>query len=197
MNRLAVPPRLTVLLLPGWRGSGPTHWQTRWLAQYPGSLRVDQRDWDNPRRDDWVKQIDHAVSRSEHPVFFVAHSLGCIAMAHWANVTTDFSTVAGALLVSPPWFSTPAAAPPPLRDFFPVPLTRLPFASTMVASENDPYISYPTAARVARAWGSELVSAGKAGHINVDSGHGDWPEGERLLGELLAANAADAALISA
>ena len=29
----------------------------------------------------------------------------------------------------------------------------------------------------AAQWGSRLVAAGEAGHINADSGHGPWPEG--------------------
>lgn len=188
MSGPAKQPRATVLVLPGWHGSGPAHWQTRWEARYPDFVRVEQRDWVSPRRRDWVRQIDRAVSRSERPVYFVAHSLGCIALAHWASVAMNSSNVAGALVVSPPWYSMSGAAPPSIRDFFPVPLAPLPFASILVASENDPYISYPAAAHLARTWGSKLVAAGRAGHINVESGHGDWPQGERLLGELLTAN---------
>ena len=36
----------------------------------------------------------------------------------------------------------------------------------------------------ARAWGSEFVRVPKAGHINVESGHGDWPLGLALLESL-------------
>jgi hypothetical protein len=38
---------------------------------------------------------------------------------------------------------------------------------------------------MARLWGSRFVDAGPAGHINGDSGVGDWPEGKRLLRLLL------------
>jgi hypothetical protein len=192
MNCLATQTRATVLVLPGWHGSGPAHWQTRWQAQYPDLIRVEQRDWVSPRRDDWVDQLDRAVDRADGPVYFVAHSLGCIALAHWANVAGDLSNIAGALFVSPPCFLTPGDAPRAIQNFFPVPTARLAFTSILVASENDPYVTYSAAARLARAWGSELVSAGRAGHINVESGHGDWPEGERLLDVLLSANTAAA-----
>ena len=33
----------------------------------------------------------------------------------------------------------------------------------------------------AKAWGSELVFVGQAGHINTASGHGPWLEGRALL----------------
>ena len=35
--------------------------------------------------------------------------------------------------------------------------------------------------QLAAAWGSEIVSLGAAGHVNADSGLGDWPEGIALL----------------
>ena len=38
---------------------------------------------------------------------------------------------------------------------------------------------------MAQSWGSELVEAGDAGHINVDSGHGPWPDGLLRFGMLL------------
>ena len=54
----------------------------------------------------------------------------------------------------------------------------------MVASRDDPYVTLARAEGFARAWGSRLVVLGAAGHINADSGYGEWPEGRRLLDEL-------------
>ena len=42
-------PTTPVLLLPGWQGSGPDHWQSRW-EQLHGHLRVEQHDWQRPLR---------------------------------------------------------------------------------------------------------------------------------------------------
>jgi predicted alpha/beta hydrolase family esterase len=47
----------------------------------------------------------------------------------------------------------------------------------LVASRTDPHCTYERAEDYAYAWGSALVDAGEAGHINVASGHGPWPEG--------------------
>ena len=48
---------LTVLVLPGWRGSGPDHWQTRWQIAH-GYRRVGMRKGYYPagqgRREDAV-----------------------------------------------------------------------------------------------------------------------------------------------
>jgi predicted alpha/beta hydrolase family esterase len=42
-----------------------------------------------------------------------------------------------------------------------------------------------TARRLAVDWKSRFVNAGAVGHINLDSGHGPWLEGEALLQELI------------
>jgi predicted alpha/beta hydrolase family esterase len=38
---------------------------------------------------------------------------------------------------------------------------------------------------MARDWGARFVDAGARGHLNGESGLGDWPEGRELLNELL------------
>jgi predicted alpha/beta hydrolase family esterase len=38
----------------------------------------------------------------------------------------------------------------------------------------------------AEAWGAEYHVIGAKGHINADSGLGDWPEGQAWLDELIA-----------
>jgi hypothetical protein len=71
-----------------------------------------------------------------------------------------------------------------LSDFAPVPSCRLPYPSIVVASSNDPYCPIRLAGAYARAWGSEFVRMLDAGHINVESGHGEWPLGRALLHSL-------------
>ncbi len=58
-------------------------------------------------------------------------------------------------------------------------------ASLLVASRDDPYCSFERAAGFAQAWVSRLVDAGARGHLNAESGLGDWPEGHALLQSLL------------
>jgi len=65
-----------------------------------------------------------------------------------------------------------------------VPAQRLPFPTIVVSSDNDPYGSAGYARACAAAWGSELVEVGAQGHLNADSGLGNWPEGFRLLATL-------------
>ena len=173
-----------VLVLPGWQNSGPDHWQSRWEALF-GFRRVQQHDWMRPLRGDWLIQLEEAVLSSTRPVVLVAHSLGCIQTAAWASISQQTHRVRAALLVAPGDVEQPDVRPL-LPTWQPIALQRLPFASTLVGSYNDPYCRFERAQTLAQAWGSALHDMGDAGHINAESGLGDWPQGIALLNDLLA-----------
>lgn len=183
-GRIARPPQAQVLTVPGLDGSGPRHWQTHW-ERVPGFSRVELPDWSSPRRDAWVTALDAAISAQPGPLVLAAHSLGCHAVAAWAALRPgiDEDKMAGALLVAPPDLEGPDCHER-LRDFLPVPRRTLPFPSMVVASRNDPYASFDASRQMARLWGSELVDAGRAGHVNADSALGEWSAGLRLVARL-------------
>lgn len=169
------------LIVPGWHGSGPDHWQTHWERALPDASRLEVPDWHVPRRADWQHALDDAIRCAVAPPIVIAHSLGCIALAHWAASATH--PVRGALLVAPPELDR-AEYPEFLRSFLPVPRARLPFPARVVASDDDPYATLAYAEQMAADWGAELTILPRAGHINVESGFGPWPEGQRWLAEL-------------
>lgn len=173
---------LQVLLLPGWLNSGPEHWQSRWEALH-GHRRVEQDDWLWPRRGDWMARLDEVLLETEQPVLIAAHSLGCQLVAAWAAHSAQTGRVAGALLVAPP-DTEREDMPPNLFNWRPIARQTLPFASLAVVSSDDPYCALPRAEAMASSWGSELIGIGPRGHINGESGLGDWHEGLALLGRL-------------
>ena len=176
----ACPQAVVPLIVPGWRDSAPGHWQSLWAGRLPGARRVVQGDWVNPARAGWVETLARCVLEAPAPVVIVAHSLGCIATVHLPREVA--LRIHAALLVAPADPERRAA----LSDFAPVPCERLPFRSLVVASSNDPYCPARLAGAYARAWGSEFLRLPDAGHINVESGHGDWPLGLALLQSLMA-----------
>jgi predicted alpha/beta hydrolase family esterase len=178
-------PAPVALVLPGLNGSGPEHWQTRWEVLHPSYRRVVQRDWDHPDREAWLAALEAAVERAGAPVVLVAHSLGCALAAH-AAARPFAAAIAAALLVAPADVDSPARTPPETRCFAPLPLRPLPFPATVVASQDDPYVTLARARAFAAAWGATFVDAGPRGHLNAASGLGDWPDGHRHLEALLA-----------
>ena len=175
------PPR--ILLLPGWQDSGAGHWQTLW-EQAHGHQRVQQSDWLWPRRGDWMMQLEETLLADARPALLVAHSLGCHLVAAWAAHSQHSRRVQGALLVAPPDIER-ADLPPQVQAWAPIQRRRLPFASIAVLSADDPFSAAARGRQLAADWGSRIVTLGPAGHINADSGLGDWPEGLALLHELL------------
>jgi len=172
-------PVARMLLLPGWENSGPGHWQTLWEEAH-GDQRVDQADWLWPRRGDWMARLDEVLLQDERPALLAAHSLGCQLVAAWAAHSRHTGRVAGALLVAPPDIERPDM-PPQITSWRPISREALPFPSIVVLSSDDPFCAVERGAEMARAWGSRRVDLGPRGHLNADSGLGDWPEGRELL----------------
>lgn len=162
------------LIVPGLGDSGPNHWQT-WLEdQLPQTKRVTQADWGLPDLSSWSSRIQAAVEACPSPPTIVAHSFGVLAAVHASNRA---HRVGAALLVAPA---------DPMRFGYASQLPRhpLPFPAILVASRDDPWMSFEQAATWADRWGARLEDAGRVAHINTDSGHGPWPPALCLLAEL-------------
>src|ERR1044071_6748598 len=131
-----------ILTVPGLGGSGPSHWQTLWEQSRPDTHRVELGMWDTPHRNAWVTKLDQAIRQAQAPVVLAAHSLGCLAVAWWAELSGQpFGyPVAGALLVAPADCGR-AGAPPELSGFRPAPSGAPPLPSIVVASSDDPWVA--------------------------------------------------------
>ncbi|TDV04626.1 RBBP9/YdeN family alpha/beta hydrolase [Paraburkholderia caballeronis] len=176
----------SVLVVPGYLDSGEGHWQTRWEALHADFRRVRMPDWLHPDRDAWCRALDAAVAAANGRVLLAAHSLGCLTIACWAlrdGAREQVAKVDGALLVAVPDPDGPQF-PATATGYGAVPLDTLPFASIVVASSDDPYGGVAFAQRCANAWGSGWENLGARGHINADSGLGDWPQGLARLASL-------------
>lgn len=175
-----------VLVLPGWQSSGPLHWQSRWEVLH-GYQRVEQHDWMRPLRGDWSMRLEEALlglDPTDGPAVLVAHSLACQLVAAWAAHSRLRHRVKAALLVAPGDLERPQLQAL-LPSWLPMALQPLPFPSVLVASRNDPFCRFERAQQFAQAWGSELRDLGEAGHINADSGLGDWAWGHAQLQALI------------
>lgn len=164
-----------ILIVPGLRNSGPSHWQSWFETQMPDTHRVEQADWERPCLSDWAARVREEIDAVGEAVWIVAHSFGCLA-----SVTAAFERrdrILGALLVAP-------ADPQRFGEPDTLLEERLEFPSLVVASSNDPWVKGSVAEHWARQWGSDYLNIGEAGHINIESGHGPWPAGLRLFEQL-------------
>src|SRR4051812_7985289 len=125
------------LILHGYQGSGPGHWQS-WLA---GRLRSgeatvrfpDLPDADAPRLETWLEALERELDSFGDPPTVICHSLACLLWMHYA--AGGGAPAARLLLVAPPSHD---GVPEILHSFFPAPEEALENAR-LVCSDNDPY----------------------------------------------------------
>ncbi len=177
-----------VLIVPGLYGSGPEHWQSIWEKQHPEFSRVEQLDWNTPVCQDWIATLDGAIRKEDDNVILVGHSLGSVTIAHWA--CHYGRRIIGALIVAPS--DTEAATfPEGTSGFTPIPTCRFPFASTVIASTEDPYMAFERVTKLSEAWGSNFIAIGPNGHISTADGFGPWPEGLQFIRDMQASDLAN------
>ncbi len=187
----------TVLIVPGLRDHVERHWQTLLGRRLPRVRWVPPMGRENLDCAARVRAIERCAQAVPGPLVVVAHSGGCIMLAHWARQTTR--AVQSALLATPPDFERPMPDGYPTLDalrvggWLPVPREPLPFRSIVAASRNDPLGAFDRVAALAAAWGSELADLGEVGHLNPASGFGEWLEADRFVHRLSAPADATAA----
>jgi len=169
-------------IIPGYGGSGSEHWQTYFEKTQSNFRRINQKDWDHPDINEWVETVDKAIEGFDPAsVVLVAHSLGCLTVAVW--VKRYNRKIKAALLVAPP--DTDVINQKVQEKLFEEsPIQRIPFPTILVASTNDPWASIQKAEFYAQHWGSEFINIGAAGHINAQSGLGEWKQGLQILSKL-------------
>ncbi|WP_028214947.1 RBBP9/YdeN family alpha/beta hydrolase [Paraburkholderia mimosarum] len=178
----------TILIVPGLRDHVAGHWQTLLEAKLPNAVSVPPLEADKLSCAARVAALDQALAAIDGPVILIAHSAGVITTVHWAR--RHERHVLGAVLAAPTDLDTPAPDGYPTKDvleangWLPVPRERLPFATIVAASRNDPLGAFDRVSELAAAWGSRLVDLGEVGHLNPASGFGEWPLAQSLIQDL-------------
>jgi predicted alpha/beta hydrolase family esterase len=183
------------IIVPGWNGSDGAHWQSVWESDWLQATRIEPASWTHPDRDDWTAALDRAVQKADDDVVFIAHSLGCFAVAHWLTRTPDAAApianaepgraaihrVRGVFLVAPPDQQADTFPAETLASFIEPKPVKIDLPAVLIASEDDPYCLVDGATRMAGEWQIPLITIGRQGHINSDSDLGPWPLGQNLL----------------
>ncbi|HEY2603184.1 MAG TPA: alpha/beta hydrolase [Thermoleophilaceae bacterium] len=174
---------MSYLILHGFQGSGPDHWQT-WLARrlrergervsYPGLPEPD-----TPSLRPWLDALD-AELREPDGLVVLCHSLACVLWLQHAR-RSEGPAVERVLLVAPP---SPAAELPGVSGFFPLSVesadvARAAVSTRVVWASGDPYCPEGAGRLYAEPLGLPACAVEDGGHINPDAGYGPWPAVER------------------
>jgi uncharacterized protein len=160
-----------IIIVPGLYNSGSDHWQSWLEGQLPQARRIQVEAWDQPSLESWCDGILACLSPWESSLL-VAHSFGCLASIRAARLWPQ--AISGLALVAPA--DPEKFGLSPARFFEPL-ATR----SVLVGSEDDPWLGFAKAERLAHALGADFINLGRAGHINARSGFGAWPGGLKLV----------------
>jgi hypothetical protein len=164
-----------VLLLHGWGGSDYPHWQS-WLAselskEYGCVSFLRLSDFDFPKKDAWREEVIKELQEFK-PTIVICHSLANLLWFHLCN-EENIADVEKLFLVAPPSLKNEIEE---VKSFFPVDAPKNLHAkeALLVCSTDDPYMSLDEAKSLQKELNIEMTTLQDAGHINADSGFGEW-----------------------
>lgn len=181
-----------VYIVHGYGASPADHWFA-WLARAleregVAVTIVDLPTPSAPTPEAWQRALREQIRTPDAHTWFVAHSLGSIALLRYLaespDTDTDTAGVGGFVLVS--GFNTPLPALPQLDGFI-VPaldtarLIRLAPQRIVVAAEDDAIVPHASSRALAEALDARFVSVARGGHFLASDGYTRFP----LLLELI------------
>jgi len=168
--------RPKVLLLHGWGGSDFPHWQSHLaseLAKNYGSVSFFRfSDVDSPKLGVWLNELKQELQDFQ-PNIVICHSLANTLWFHLCN-SQRINTIEKLYLVAPPSMHCEV---PELSEFFPLQTPTNLFAkdTLLITSTNDPYLTQEEANKLQKSLDITMKVLQDAGHINAESGFGEWP----------------------
>ena len=176
-----------VLILHGWGGNKPAHWQEHLYAALTdagATVRYPKfPEPTAPQPGPWLARLaDEMKNEDDAPLTVVCHSLGAITWMHYATTVTT-RVADRVLLVAPPYVIPeipPTDAPPGAGAFFPPPMDAGAIAlaareTVIVASDNDDYATFEQTKAYADRLEIPIHLLPGAGHISPYWGYGAWP----------------------
>ncbi len=170
------------VVVPGWQGSGPEHWQS-WLAvqlrEAGREVRVPALpDVDRPDLAGWLAALRTSLDGLPDDGYDVlAHSLGALLWLHHVASTTASPRAARVALVAPP---SPRLELAEIAQFLPTPMDidtvrHSADGTVLVGGDADPYCPEGISAAYGRPLKMPTTIIAGGGHLNEASGYGPWP----------------------
>ena len=169
------------VIVPGVGGSEPAHWQSWLQRQLMSCSRVQQKDWNNPVLETWISEFVNTVAPIQGKIQIVAHSFGCLttvaALAQHPELNQKIKNLILVTPANPARFGEAGFARDSQQDYQSYfHQLKIEVPTTLLISENDPWLNFEDAQCLAQAWKLNPINLGQVGHINIASGFGPFPE---------------------
>ncbi|WP_457747093.1 RBBP9/YdeN family alpha/beta hydrolase [Sulfurimonas sp.] len=166
-----------VLILHGWGGSDYPHWQSYLaseIAKEYGCVNfLKFSNFNEPKLTLWMSELEEALHEFQ-PDIVVCHSLANTLWFHLCNKKQNLQEIEKLFLVAPPSLDCSVDE---LSEFFPLSLPERLYAKNilLIGSTNDPYMSLDELHAMQKVLTCDMQVLKNAGHINSESGYGEWP----------------------
>ena len=169
------------VIVPGVGGSEHAHWQSWLQRQLMSCSRVQQQDWNQPILQDWISEFVNTVRPIQNDIQIVAHSFGCLttvaALAQHPELNQKIKNLILVAPANPARFGEAGFSRDSQQDYQRYfHQLKIAVPTTLLISENDPWLNFADAKCLAKAWQLNPINLGQVGHINVASGFGPFPE---------------------
>ncbi len=175
------------LILHGWGGNKPAHWQEHLYTALTAAGRTvhypKMPEPTAPNKEAWLARLteEFAAIDASKPLTVVCHSLGAITWLHYVTQVTG-KIAERVLLVAPPYVIPevpPSDAPPGVSGFFPPTLDaeavkRAATETHIIASDSDDYATFEQTKAYSDRLGIPIHLLSRAGHISPYWGYGEW-----------------------
>ncbi len=190
-----------VFMVHGFRGEPNGGWRPWLMGQlakadvYACALPMPTPS--DPIKEEWIKEIQHAIPNPNEDIFLVGHSLGVPAILNYLESLPEGAKIGGAVLVSGPIEKIDTENPDSkLRkidhffhdfDFNKIKNSCLQFS--VIHGDNDPKVVFENhAIPLSEKLSCELISIPNGGHLNGNSGWYELPEAFTALMHFLTPN---------
>lgn len=173
---------LHTVIVPGVGGSEYHHWQSWLQRQLMSCSRVQQQDWNHPVLNTWIEACaQNLKAQTASELQIVAHSFGCLTivatLAQYPELNAKVKNLVLVAPANPARFSPQGFAESNSQNYAHYfQQLKINVPTTLLISENDPWLSFSDANHLAQAWQLSPINLGQVGHVNVASGFGAFPE---------------------
>lgn len=154
-------------------GASPQHHWFQWLRQQLEQQGVAVTvpalpDPEHPLKPAWNQCLQQIIGQPDQHIFFVAHSLGCIALLDYLQQLHPQPKIGGLLLVSGFSSAVPGYAlinPFVAHALQTEQLIALTSQRMVVAAQNDPVVPYDLSQQLSEQLQAELITLPDGGHF--------------------------------
>lgn len=175
-------PAITVYIIHGY-GAGPqSHWFP-WLKQQLEAQGMSVQlpalpDPEHPVKEQWDDSLKQVIGVPNENCYFVAHSLGCIALLDYFRQLEPRPEIGGMVLVS--GFATPISGyalinPFVGNAFHPEQFMAMTSRRVVVAAKDDPIVPFEQTEQLAHALEARFITVEHGGHFLSSEGFTELP----------------------